>query len=150
MNLEDLEAIDYWILHIFNADDGLPIKSKSKAMILIFMVGQELGTDKFEFYPYVYGPYSTRCAGSLNKLKNKRLLKVGRIGKIYTFGISKSGKELIEKDKNFDLELDYEHLSYIKKNIREKSAKQTLKEIAKDHPAFISGMIFPPDIDTSP
>ncbi len=129
--MDDLEAIDYWILHIFNADEGKPIKGKSKAMILIFMVGQELKTDKFDFYPYVYGPYSTKCAKALNKLKEKRLLKVGRVGNIYTFGISKSGKELVAANHEFDLELDYEHLSYITKNSRENSANETLKEIEK-------------------
>lgn len=142
--MKELEPIDYWILQIFNADEGKPVKGKSKAMILIFMIGQELKTEKFEFYPYVYGPYSTKCASALNKLKDKRLIKVGRVGNIYTFGISESGKEIVATDHGFDIELDYEHLSYIKKNIREKSANETLKEIAKEHPVFVSGMIFPP------
>lgn len=68
---KDKMIIDQWILRLFALDDNKPIRGKTRITKELFIIAMEYDPEFKEavyFYPYNFGPYSSRLAHRMNFL----------------------------------------------------------------------------------
>lgn len=95
-----------WLLVLLEANDAQPILGKTVFIKQLFVMGKELFSDideKFHFYPYNYGPYSSQFEHSLNQLIDEELIKVTFSdretpdNRRYDYSLTPKGKKVAEQ-----------------------------------------------------
>ena len=64
----------------------------------VFLVSMEVSPDAakyFEWYPYLYGPYSTILANRVNRLMDAEYIKAEKIKNVWEYSITTQGRDFL-------------------------------------------------------
>lgn len=149
MSEEQAELIDKWIYVLLAANDFEPIRGRVRYTKEYFVMAIEYLPEVFDaaqFYPYYFGPYSTRMGVRMNFLKNDNEIIAKYKSKDWEYSLSKSG---CEKAKEILTTVDSDlmrKISNIKTRNRRLSLKALLKDIYLNYKDFASRSIIASDI----
>ncbi len=139
MNQEEADLIDKWIFLLLAANNNEPIKGRVRFMKEFFLFAINHNKKLFdisEFYPYHFGPYSTRVAFRMNFLKTNELIGAEFKNQDWEYFLTEEGlynaKKSYEETSNESLDA----LGIIKNNNKRLSLKDLLKEIYVDYPKY--------------
>ena len=139
MSQEEANLIDEWICILLYTNNNEPIKGKVRFIKEIFFFSFNYHRELFdaaEFYPYYFGPYSTRIAYRVNILKNKGIITPFYKNQDWNYTLSKEGiQKAMEYFNNVKAEY-IEAIKNIKNENRSRSLKQLLKEIYLNYPEY--------------
>ncbi|MEM3065301.1 MAG: hypothetical protein QW177_08005 [Candidatus Nitrosotenuis sp.] len=140
------------------AEDGYPIKGKTRLQKIIFLFQQEIFKEKnkdlgYNFVPYNFGPYSDILQKDVEELVDNEYLKVeakqGLDGKyIYNYHITDKGRKLAEnllyesKYAKFQLNRPYKLLGKIKNDANYGDLDSLLKKVYSEHPEYAKNSIY--------
>lgn len=149
MTKEEADLIDKWIIVLLSVNNNEPIRGRIRFIKEFFLYSVRYNKKLFkisEFYPYHFGPYSTRFAARVNYLKSMGYVTAEFSGQDWQYFLTEIGLE--KKNKVFN-NISSKTLEIIK-NIKEKNRKLNLKELLKeiyfDYPEFTSRTIIKSDI----
>lgn len=149
MSQEEADLIDKWIYLLLAANKNEPIKGRVRFMKEFFLFAinhnKEL-FDKAEFYPYHFGPYSTRVAFRMNFLKTNKHIGAKFKNQDWEYFLTQKGLDKTEKSLKENINGKLEALSIIKNNNKRLSLKNLLKEIYVDYPKYASRSIIKKEI----
>lgn len=149
MSEEQAELIDKWIYVLLAANDFEPIRGRVRFTKEYFIMAIEYLPEVFEaaqFYPYYFGPYSTRLGVRMNALKSENEIIAEYKSKDWQYSLSKSGQEKSKKILT-TVEKDLiKKISNIKSRNRRLSLKALLKDIYLYYRDFASRSIIASDI----
>lgn len=88
-----------------------PIRGKQFLVHQIFLVSKEVVPDAshhFDWYPYLYGPYSTVLAKRLNRLAEVGFVSTQKIKNVWTYSMTPEGQQFLNdhfdnEDEVYDL-----------------------------------------------
>ena len=149
MNQEEADLIDKWIFLLLAANNNEPIKGRVRFMKEFFLFAVNHNKELFdisEFYPYHFGPYSTRVAFRMNSLKTNELIGVEFKNQDWEYFLTEKGLDKAEKSCEETINENLGALSIIKNNNKRLSLKDLLKEIYVDYPKYALRSIIKEDI----
>lgn len=140
MSKTQSELIDKWIIVLLGLNDYAPIKGRIRFIKDFFLFSRKYLSKLFEisqFFPYHFGPYSTRVAQRINILKkNSDIIEAVFENNDWKYSLSEKGKNIFQKiSKDIDIET-LKRISTIKQRFQESSIKNILKEIYVDYPEY--------------
>ncbi len=139
MNQEEADLIDKWIFLLLAANNNEPIKGRVRFMKEFFLYAINHNKKLFdtsEFYPYHFGPYSTRVAFRMNFLKTNDLIGAEFKNQDWEYFLTEEGLDKAKKPYEETSNQNLEPLSIIKNNNKRLSLKDLLKEIYVDYPKY--------------
>lgn len=139
MNQEEADLIDKWIFLLLAANNNEPIKGRVRFMKEFFLYAINHNKKLFdtsEFYPYHFGPYSTRVAFRINFLKTNDLIGAEFKNQDWEYFLTEEGLDKAKKPYEETSNQSLEALSIIKNNNKRLSLKDLLKEIYVDYPKY--------------
>ena len=139
MNPEEAELIDKWIFVLLAANNNEGIRGRIRFIKDFFLVAKKFVPDLFEvsqFYPYHFGPYSTRFGVRVNELRNTGLIQAELVGKDWEYVLTEDGRQKATSASN-DVAGDLsQSIQTIKVKNRDLSLRDLLKEIYLDYPEY--------------
>lgn len=148
MTEEQAELIDKWIYVLLAANDFEPIKGRVRFTKEYFLVAKRYLPEVFDaaqFYPYYFGPYSTRLGVRMNTLKREKVIIAKYKSKDWQYSLSTKGQEKAKKllaSVSVDL---VKKITNIKSKNRRLSLKALLKDIFLYYPEFAQRTIVASD-----
>ncbi|MFW9972718.1 MAG: hypothetical protein ACFFDF_21210 [Candidatus Odinarchaeota archaeon] len=139
MNQEEADLIDKWIFLLLAANNNEPIKGRVRFMKEFFLFAINHNKKLFdisEFYPYHFGPYSTRVAFRMNFLKTNELIGAEFKNQDWEYFLTEEGLDNAKKSYEETSNESLDALSIIKNNNKRLSLKDLLKEIYVDYPKY--------------
>ena len=136
----DSELIDKWIVILLGVDKYAPIKDRIRLIKDMFLLSQKYVpqlSKASNFYPYHFGPYSTRVAKRVNVLKNSEgvVCQNSKDG-TWIYSLTEKGREkFLEVSKEIDGDL-LKKVATIKARLQKSTVKKILHEIYTDYPEF--------------
>lgn len=131
MKSEEAELIDKWIIILLSSDNNAPIKGRIRFTKDFFLIAEKFLHDLYnasEFYPYHFGPYSTRFGVRVNNLRKNNLIQAKLVNQDWEYSLTEKGIKLV----NFLIEDIPEDLLKNIENIKTKNKSLPLKQILKD------------------
>lgn len=144
MNQKEADLIDKWIYLLLATNNNEPIKGRVRFMKEFFLFAKNHHKELFEiaeFYPYHFGPYSTRVAVRMNILKSHEYIKAEYKGQDWNYSLTKEGLNRADISKEGISNDGLNALINIKEKNRKLSLKGLLKEIYVDYPEYASRSI---------
>lgn len=149
MNKEEADLIDELILALLAVNNNEPIRGRIRFTKELFIYSIKFDKELFEvfeFYPYYFGPYSTRMAARVNFLKDYNYITAEYSNYDWKYFLSDKG---LNEASKFLKEIPSEklrHLGEIKKRNRKLSLKNLLKELYTEYPKYTTRSIIKKDI----
>jgi len=149
MTDEEAELIDTWIYVLLASNENEPIRGRIRFIKEYFLMAIEDLPEVFsaaQFYPYHFGPYSTRLGVRMNALKKDK--KIIAVYKSKDWQYSLTPKELDtarEIMKRVDEKL-LQKISNIKSRNKGLSLKVLLRDIYQFYPEYASRSIIASDV----
>ena len=139
MTSSEAELIDKWILILLSVNNNEPIKGRIRFTKDFFLIAEKYLPRLYkisEFYPYHFGPYSTRFAQRVNQLRYNNFISAKLINRDWEYSITKEGIEKISSSLDIVLDELIRNIENIKQKNKNLSLKQILKELYLDYPNF--------------
>lgn len=139
MNQEEADLIDKWIYFLLAANNNDPIRGRVRFMKEFFLFSINHNKELFdiaEFYPYHFGPYSTRVAFRMNSLKTNELIGVEFKNQDWGYLLTEEGLDRAEELREGVTYEILKALINIKNYNKRLSLKDLLKEIYVDYPKY--------------
>ena len=139
MTSEEAELIDKWILVLLYTNNNDPIKGRIRFAKDFFLIAEKFLPDLYsssEFYPYHFGPYSTRFGVRVNSLRRNNLIQSKLVNQDWEYSLTEEGTQLANpfiKDIAGDL---LSKIGNIKNKNKNLSLKNLLKDLYIDYPNF--------------
>ena len=136
----DSDLIDNWIVILLGVDNYTPIKDRIRFIKGMFHLSQKHVPQLSKisnFYPYHFGPYSTRVARRMNVLKNSEgvVCQTFKDG-AWTYSLTEKGREkFLETSKEIDSDL-LKKVATLKARLQKSTVKKILHEIYTEYPEF--------------
>ncbi|UJG44472.1 MAG: hypothetical protein K9W46_04655 [Candidatus Heimdallarchaeum endolithica] len=151
MSEEENKMIKKWIYLMLAADNNSSIKGKVRITKEFFLITKQLAPEVFkaaQFYPYHFGPYSTRFAVCVNELIKSNHINILYKSGDYHYELSKKG--LVEAKKYLKTipKKEKQVIDDIKKKSKSQSLKSMLKEIYEKYPKYTVRSVIKADLDT--
>lgn len=149
MTEEQAEIIDKWIYVLLAANDFEPIRGRVRFTKEYFLVVKRYLPEVFDaaqFYPYYFGPYSTRLGVRMNTLKSEKIIIAEYKSKDWQYSLSNKGKEKAKKIVDSVSSDLVKNIRKIKSRNRRLSLKALLMDIYLYYPVFAQRSIIAPDI----
>jgi len=139
MNTNQAALIDKWIIVLLASNNNDPIKGRIRFTKDFFLIAKKFLPDLYEicqFYPYHFGPYSTRFAERVNVLKHEEIIQARLKYQDWEYYLSDSGCNIAsEFIKDIDQNLLFK-VSKIKEKNKNLKLRELLKELYLDYPYF--------------
>ncbi len=139
MSQEEADLIDKWIYFLLAANNNDPIRGRVRFMKEFFLFSINHNKELFdiaEFYPYHFGPYSTRVAFRMNSLKTNELIGVEFKNQDWGYLLTEEGLDRAEELREGVTYEILKALINIKNYNKRLSLKDLLKEIYVDYPKY--------------
>jgi len=149
MSQEEADLIDKWLYLLLAANNNEPIRGRVRLMKEFFLFSINYDKKLFniaEFYPYHFGPYSTRVAARINVLKSIKHIKAEYKNQDWEYSLNEEGLIKANDFKNNVSNIKLNALVNIKENNKRLSLKDLLKEIYIDYPEYSSRSIIRKEI----
>ena len=144
MNQEEANLIDKWIYLLLFVDNNIPIKNRIRFMLEYFLFSINHNNKLFniaEFYPYYFGPYSTRVAFRINILKSRNLIVANFKHQDWEYRLTNKGLLKAIKLKKDTSDKIFNDLKVIKTNNKRTSLKTLLRHVHANYPEYTSSSI---------
>jgi len=131
MKPEEAELIDKWILILLNSNNNDPIKGRIRFAKDFFLIAEKYLPELYqisEFYPYHFGPYSTRFGVRVNNLRINNFMQSKLVNQDWEYSLTEKGIQLAD---TYIKEIAEDLLNKIG-NIKKKNKKLKLKALLKD------------------
>ena len=139
MKPEEAKLIDKWIIILLSSNNNDPIKGRIRFTKDFFLIAEKYLTDLYkasEFYPYHFGPYSTRFAVRVNNLIKRNIIQVKLVNQDLKYLLTEEGIQLAKSLRENITEESLKNIKFIKNKNKNLQLKQLLKEIYIDYPRF--------------
>jgi len=139
MTQEEADLIDKWIYLLLATNNNDPIRGRVRFMKEFFLFSINHNKELFdiaEFYPYHFGPYSTRVAFRMNFLKNTEHIGAEFKNQDWEYLLTEEGLNRAYESKVGASIRTLKALTTIKNNNKRLSLKNLLKEIYLDYPEY--------------
>ena len=149
MNQEEADLIDKYIYLLLAANKNEPIKGRVRFMKEIFLFSINHDKKLFEiaeFYPYHFGPYSTRVAVRMNFLKSNGYIEPDYKNQDWEYSLTEEVLNRANESREGVSNKKLDALRNIKDNNKRMSLKELLKEIYIDYPKYALRSIIKEDI----
>ena len=126
--------LDPYILTLLNGD---PVIGKTKLVLQLFLIAKDIIQDSvdFEFFPHMFGPYSSVVAKQFNSLIDQGHIVFSKSGNTLLFELTESGQELLkqcEQDKEI-----IKKIQTLKKTTEKHRVKDMLDIIYAKYPQYM-------------
>ena len=124
-----------YVLALLNGD---PVKGKTKLVLLTFLIAKDIIQDSvdFEFFPHMFGPYSSVVAKQFNSLIEQGHIGMSKSGNTFLFNLTESGQELF-KQCDQDKEITRK-IQALKKTTAKHRVKDMLDIIWAKYPEYMT------------
>jgi uncharacterized protein YwgA len=146
---KDEKIIDKWIFIILGALDGEGIRGRIRITKELFLISKKISTeldDAIFFYPYQFGPYSSRLASRMNHLIQTNQITLKYEQRDWKYSLS---NDYIKKAEKFigTLTADViDQVNTLKKRLKKMSTRKILREIYTDYPEYAQVSLVAEDI----
>lgn len=142
---EHEKTLNFWILFLFYSNGYQVINGRLRVLHMLFMISETLNV-KFRtaanFYPYQFGPYSSRIAQQINNLLDLELIKAAQKNGYWQYAITIKGARQVESSYNNHAIYSFltiKRLQQIKTKYYNMSTKNILHEIRTNYSNYIIG-----------
>jgi len=153
---DEQEIIDQWIFILLGIDHNKELHGRIRISKVLFLLSQTIVEELKEpifFYPYQFGPYSSRLAQRMNVLIESNQIKVDYLQRDWAYSLSPEAfTKAIDLISSLSDSIK-ENLISLKRRMQKMSSRKILKEIYTNYPEYaqISSIaeeiVFSVDID---
>lgn len=139
MSQKEANLIDKWIYLLLATNNNEPIRGRVRFIkeFFLFSINHNKVLFKIaEFYPYHFGPYSTRVAFRINSLKTNELLGAEFKNQDWEYLLTEEGLNRAKESREGVSNENFEALINIKNKNKRLSLKDLLKEIYVEYPKY--------------
>ena len=149
MTIEEAKVLDTWIYVLLASNDNEPIRGRIRFVKEYFLMAIEHLPEVFkaaQFYPYLFGPYSTRLAVRMNVLRKDKKIIAEYKSKDWQYSLAPKEQNVArERIRGVDKEL-LQKISNIKSRNKGLSLKVLLRDIFHFYPEYASRSIIGPTV----
>ena len=136
---EQEHIVSNWIKILFTLNSFQPIRGRLRIIKELFLIAMEVSSelkDAIYFYPYNYGPYSSRAALKMNKFRKSGVITVKYAGIDWEYRLSESfHEEGLQLVKQLDPKT-IKRVSEIKKRYHKYNSIEIIKDIYQRYPDY--------------
>lgn len=149
MSKKTANILDKWIFVVLSANNYEGITGRIRMTKEFFLLAKNHVPELWEvaqFYPYHFGPYSTRLAVRMNTLSKQGLVSATVHNTDWCYFLTEKGKT---RANQFIDSLDssiVETIEKLKKNYKRKSVRTILREIYENYSEYVTRSIVVPRI----
>ena len=149
MTDEEAKLIDTWIYVLLASNDFETISGRvrfTKEFFLMTIRHLPEVFDAAQFYPYHFGPYSTKLGVRMNELKNERIILAEYKNKDWQYSLSQVGQERAKEIISHVNEDLLKKIASIKRKNKNLSLKELLRDIYLYYEEYATRSIIASDI----
>lgn len=146
---EDTKIIDKWIFILLGSNSGEKIRGRLRMTKELFLISKTISPElekPFNFFPYQFGPYSSRLAMRMNDLIETKQLSLVYTQRDWAYLLTQESldgaKELL-KTLSSDVR---KRIEALKHRMKRMSTRRIIKEIYNKYPEYTLKSAISPDV----